>query len=59
MSNASVSVRPARRETISLFAVIVDALPRFFAAVRCANAVETRRKPAAKDLDSLGLRNLL
>ncbi len=59
MSNASVSVRPTRHESSNLLALIIDFIFRFAAAVRCANAVETRRKPAAKDLESLGLRNLL
>jgi len=59
MSNASVSVRPTRRESSNLLALIIDLIFRFAATVRCANAVETRRKPAAKDLDKLGLRNLL
>jgi len=59
MSNASVTFNPARRESINLFTSVIDFTVRFAAAVRCANAVETRRKPAAKDLDKLGLRNLL
>jgi hypothetical protein len=59
MANASVSVRQTRRESINLLAFIIDVIPRFAAAVRCANAVEMRRKPAMKDLDKIGLRNLL
>jgi hypothetical protein len=59
MSNASVSVRPTRRESSNLLAFIVDFIFRFAAAVRCANAMEARRTPAAKDLESLSLRNLL
>jgi hypothetical protein len=59
MSNASMSLRATRRESINLLTLAIDLITGFAAAVRCANALETRRKPAAKDLDKLGLRNLL
>ena len=59
MPNASVSVRPTRRESSNLLALIIDFIFRFAAAVRCANAMETRRKPSAKDLESLNLGKLL
>jgi hypothetical protein len=59
MSNVTVPARSAGRESVNLLKPVVSFLARLLSAIRCANALETRRTPAQQDLARLNLQAFL